>query len=128
MKPMRGFTLAVGIGWILLTLAGIFYARSKGIPPGIAAPLIAAFLVEYVFYLIPGFAAVREWLSGRIPPRPLALSLALSALAPYLIYSLGTGQFPQALGAGVFVVRFLELLVEPTTAIESGDRLEFAFG
>src|SRR5947207_15295635 len=110
MTGRRCFLVAVAIGWILLTAAGIYYARAKDIPPGIAAPLIAAFLLEYVFYLIPGFAEVRDWLADRIPPRQLALSLALSALAPYLLYSLATGQFrlvaAARLAALVFVGSF----------------------
>ena len=54
---------------------------------------VAAFLLEYVFYLVPGFERLREWLTDRVPPRLLALAFAISALAPYLLYSLTTGQF-----------------------------------
>jgi hypothetical protein len=95
MRPAdwRKFLLVVGCGWILLTAAGIYYAGLKHIPFALAAPLIAAFLVEYAFYLVPGFPRLREWLADRIPPRRLALFLAISALAPYLIYSVPSGQF-----------------------------------
>jgi hypothetical protein len=89
----RNFLAAVGAGWILLLAAGIYYARLKQIPFALAAPLLAAFLIEYAFYLVPGFAGVREWLADRIPPRRLALCFAASALAPYLVYSLATGEF-----------------------------------
>jgi len=89
----RGFFLAILIGWILLVGAGIYYARLKGIAAGVAAPIVAAFLAEYVFYIVPGFERLRDWLSDQIPVRLLAVSIALSALAPYLIYSLPTGQF-----------------------------------
>lgn len=87
------FLLTVGVGWVVLAAAGIIYARLKSVPPAMAAPILAAFLVEYVFYLVPGFAGVRDWLAERVPARALAFGLALSALVPYLIYSLPTGQF-----------------------------------
>ena len=98
-SPDRGrFLLTVLAGWALLVPAGVCYARLKHVPPAIAAPILAACLLEYVLYLLPGFQDLRNWLADRIPVRTLAFSLALSALAPYLIYSLPTGQFnPQAL-------------------------------
>jgi uncharacterized protein len=106
----RGFFLAIGIGWILLIGAGICYARLKGIALAVAAPIVAAFLLEYVFYIVPGFESLREWLSDRIPVRLLALSIALSAVAPYLVYSLATGQFrlqaAARLAAIVLVISF----------------------
>jgi membrane protease YdiL (CAAX protease family) len=121
MKPgagrRQGFLLTVVIGWIVLTAAGVYYARLKSVPPAIAAPLIAAFLVEFVFYALPGFVGLREWLSDHVPPRTLASGLALSAFAPYLIYSLATGQFRAVafarLGALVLVVSFWYLLRQP---------------
>ena len=72
-----------------LTAAGLAYARAKDIPAWAALPVLAAFLIEYPFYLAAGFAAVRDRLAG---PR-LPWLLTGSALAPYLIYSIGTGQF-----------------------------------
>src|ERR1700716_2935003 len=90
---LKGFLLTLGAGWILLSGAGVYFARSKGIAPAVAAPIVAAFLLEYAFYLVPGFSGLRTWLAVRIPVRLLALYLALSALAPYLLHSLATGQF-----------------------------------
>jgi hypothetical protein len=116
----RGFFLTVLIGWIALAAAGAYLARVKGIPPATAVPLIAAFLLEYAFYLVPGFAPLREWLSDRIPPRRLAVALTLSALAPYLVYSLSTGQFrPVAaarLAALTLVLSFWYILRRPAPA------------
>src|SRR5258708_24096891 len=80
-------------GWIALSSAGWLYARAKNIPLSTALPLIAAFLLEYTFYLVPGFEAVRERLRQRLSRRALALGMALSALAPYLAYSILTAQF-----------------------------------
>lgn len=114
----RKYFLSLLIGWIALGAAGVYYARLKGIPPEVAAPIVAVFLLEYAFYLVPGFEGLRDWLSLQIPVRQLALFLALSALAPYLIYSLGTGSFqPQSLGrlaALVFVISFWYVWRRPT--------------
>src|SRR6202023_1307560 len=115
---LRGFLLALGAGWILLSGAGIYYARSKGIAPALAAPVVAAFLLEYAFYLVPGFSGLRTWLSDRIPVRLLAFYLALSALAPYLLYSLATGQFRTQsavrLAALVLAISFWYVWQRPT--------------
>jgi uncharacterized protein len=93
MRPMiqlpGGFRAALWLGWIALGVAGIVFARGNGIPNWAALPLLAALLVEYPFYLVAGFASVRERLHGRT----LSLFLIASALLPYLVYSLGTGVF-----------------------------------
>ena len=118
----RGFLLTVLVGWILLIAAGCYYARLKQIPLAIAGPLVAAFLIEYVFYLVPGFTRLREWLSAKAPLRPLALAFAVSALAPYLAYSLATGQFrvvaASRLAAVVLVISFWYILRPPTAAAD----------
>jgi membrane protease YdiL (CAAX protease family) len=88
-RSLGGFRAALLIGWIALGIAGVLYAREKSIPAWAAAPLLAAFLLEYPFYLAAGVAAARERLRGRALPG----ILALSALAPYLVYSIGTGTF-----------------------------------
>lgn len=69
------------------------YARLKFVPPALAVPIIAAFLIEFLFYLAPGFAAVRERLQKRFTAGVLAGLLAVSAVIPYVVYSAGTGQF-----------------------------------
>jgi membrane protease YdiL (CAAX protease family) len=88
-KTLGGFRAALLIGWPVLGAAAVLYARMKGIPAWAAIPLLAAFLLEYPFYLVAGIEQVRERLAG---PR-LPWLLVASALAPYLLYSLGTGQF-----------------------------------
>src|SRR4051794_6099955 len=119
MRPTgwRSFLVTVVAGWILLGAAGVYYAGLKHIPFGIAAPLVAAFLLEYAFYLVPGFPGLREWLSDRIPPRLLALGFAISALLPYLVYSLATGEFrtvPAArLSALVLTISFWYIIRKP---------------
>lgn len=94
MLPKLGaFRAALLTGWIALSTAGWLYARAKNIPLSTALPLVAAFLLEYSFYLVPGFEAVREQLRQRLSRGILALAMALSALAPYLVYSVFTGKF-----------------------------------
>ncbi len=80
-------------GWAALAAAGVYYARLKGVPTGLAWPIIAAFLVEYAFYLIPGFERLRQDLRDRVPVLWYAGLLAASAVTPYLIYSLPTSRF-----------------------------------
>jgi membrane protease YdiL (CAAX protease family) len=86
---LGAFRAALLIGWLTLGAAALLYARIRDIPAWTALPLLAAFLIEYSFYLVPGFEAVRERLAGRRLPWLLAASMLL----PYLVYSLGTGQF-----------------------------------
>src|SRR5262245_22037306 len=116
----RGFLLAVVLGWIVLGASGFYYARLKQLPFPIAAPLVAAFLLEYVFYIAPGFSELRAWIADRIHPLPLAFGLAISALVPYLMYSLTTGQFrvvaAARLAALVFALSFWYILRRPAPA------------
>ncbi len=94
MHPTLGaFRAALLTGWIGLSAAGLLYARQKHLPSWAAVPIIAAFLVEYSFYLVPGFEPVRDWLRDRASRPVLAAALALSALLPYLLYSIPTGEF-----------------------------------
>jgi membrane protease YdiL (CAAX protease family) len=92
-KSLGGFRAALLIGWIVLSAAGLIYARVKGIPTWAALPVLAAFLLEYSFYLVPGFESAREWLASEATEPHLGLILGLTALAPYLAYSLPTHQF-----------------------------------
>ena len=56
------------------------------IPPAIAGPVLAAFLIELAFYLVPGFEGAREALAERFRPPVLALLMTLSALLPFCVY------------------------------------------
>jgi uncharacterized protein len=92
---------ALGVGWVLLGLGALIYARMKDIPDWAAVPLAAAFLLEIPFYLSPGFEGPRAWLTDRGKARAAAL-LTASAISPWLVYSLVTGEASAA--------HFLELL------------------
>ena len=93
MRPMAkspsGFRAALLIGWIALGAAGVLYARLKDIPSWAAVPVLAAFLVEYPFYLVPAFPELRKRLAGTVLP----LFLLVSLLLPYLCCYVAVGQF-----------------------------------
>jgi membrane protease YdiL (CAAX protease family) len=88
MQSLGGFRAALLAGWTALSAAGFLFARSKGIPAWVAVPVLAAFLIEYPFYLFPAFAAVRVRFERSLP-----LFLVVSFLAPYVAYASNTGQF-----------------------------------
>lgn len=96
MRPMtqsaRGFRAAVLLGWMVLGAAGLVYARFRNIPSWAALPVLAAFLVEYPFYLVPAFPELRERLKGPAFPA----FLAASAVLPYLTAYAGIGQWQWA--------------------------------
>jgi membrane protease YdiL (CAAX protease family) len=80
-KPLSGFRAALLLGWAALGAAGLLYARSRSIPSWAALPALAAFLVEYPFYLVPAFRSARERVAGARLPVFLAASTALPYLA-----------------------------------------------
>ena len=88
-KSLGSFRAALLIGWGVLGLAGIWYARAKGIPGLTALPVVAAFCIEYSFYLVPAFPTLRERFAGA---RLIAFAL-LAALLPYLACCCGAISF-----------------------------------
>ena len=80
-KSLGSFRAALLIGWVALAAAGVLFARFKDIPGWAAGPVLAAFLVEYPFYLVPAFPDIRKRLSGMALP----LFLLASLLLPYLV-------------------------------------------
>jgi len=87
-QSLGGFRAALLAGWAALSAAGLLYARSKGIPLWAATPILAAFLIEYPFYLLPGFSAAAQVFARRLP-----LFLIVSFVMPYVVYASNTGQF-----------------------------------
>jgi membrane protease YdiL (CAAX protease family) len=88
-KSTGSFRAALLIGWGALALAGVWYARARGIPGWAALPVVAAFLIEYPFYLVPAFPSVREHLYGMGIP---AFAVA-AAVLPYLACCCGAIAF-----------------------------------
>jgi membrane protease YdiL (CAAX protease family) len=81
----RNFLTACVIGWTLLIAAAVVYARRYDVSASIAVPVVAAILIEFIFYLATGFEDIRKFFT---PP-----FILLSALIPYLVYAIPTGQF-----------------------------------
>ena len=91
--PFRKFVLTLVAVWLVLGACGVVYARILGLPARLASPVIAAFLWEASFYLVPGFSSIREAIERRWRPSVVAAGLVASAVAPYLAYALPTGLF-----------------------------------
>src|SRR5579872_5214613 len=88
-KSLGSFRAALLIGWGVLGLAGMLYALARGIPNWAAVPVVAAFLIEYPFYLVPAFASLRERVSPAAVP---AFAIAVAVL-PYLACCCGAVPF-----------------------------------
>ena len=101
-KSLGGFRAALLIGWAALSAAGILYARFKDIPNWAAVPVIAAFLVEYPFYLLSGFTELRKQLAGARLPAFLVVSTVLPYLTCFLIN--GQFQFPNLMRLAALAV------------------------
>jgi membrane protease YdiL (CAAX protease family) len=76
-----------------LAVAGTAYAAHENIPPAVAAPIVAAFLLQISFYLVPGCPEVRRRLEESLAPAQLAAFAVAASVAPYLVYSVPTGVF-----------------------------------
>ena len=93
MKQMRQFLTTLVVVWTAACIATYIYSQQQNIPSSIALAVLPAFLIEFAFYLAPGFSAVRKAFdrTGSKPVR--AVLLAASGVIPYLIESIGTGTF-----------------------------------
>jgi membrane protease YdiL (CAAX protease family) len=88
-KSPGAFRAALPIGWGVLGLAAVLYARTRGVPGWAALPVVAAFLIEYPFYLVPAFPTLRERVGARGVP---FFALAV-AILPYLACCAGAIAF-----------------------------------
>jgi len=92
-SSLRSFWLTLSIVWTVVVAGGIAYGRFLGLPAHVVAPVLAAFLWEASFYLVPGFPALRQAMEERWEPPVLALGMVAAAAAPYCAYTLATGTF-----------------------------------
>ena len=72
------------VGWLLAIVAAAGYAWLKHVPAALAIPVVLAFLLELPFYVMAGDPPA--WLKN-------PAILTVTCLAPYLVYSLPSGQF-----------------------------------
>ncbi len=56
MKQMRQFLTTLVVVWTAACIATYIYSQQQNIPSWIALAVLPAFLVEFAFYLAPGFA------------------------------------------------------------------------
>lgn len=89
----RAFLWVLAAVNAVLALAGAGYAAYHHVPAAVAAPIVAAFLLQISFYLVPGFPEVRQALAERFSTQRLAILAVLWSVAPYLVYSVPTGVF-----------------------------------
>lgn len=73
--------------------AALFYSEQHPQFHWIMNAALPAFLLEAVFYLASGFEETRTWFARIQSRRTQAALLWMSALLPYLIFSLSTGTF-----------------------------------
>jgi hypothetical protein len=96
MRPLRNALLVI---WGAGSAAGYLYSAARGIPVGVAVPVLLAALAEVSLYAAAAFPEVRERaasLGWRLPPLLIA-----SALVPYLAYSTATGVFGWSNALGI---------------------------
>jgi membrane protease YdiL (CAAX protease family) len=85
---------------LAVSMGGALYAYFQSIPAWLAAPLIAAFALEAVFYAATGWEPARRLIEQRLRGPALAAGMTLSGVLPYAIYATPTGMFRwTALGA-----------------------------
>jgi membrane protease YdiL (CAAX protease family) len=94
--PRRSsYWLTLVAGWFVLAIAAGAYARMKSVSLELAAPVAAAFLLEFAFYILPAFDYQRERLAAWSQTR-LIVFMTGTAIAPWLLYATATGHFRPA--------------------------------
>jgi len=93
MKRMRQFLTTLLVVWTAACIATYVYSQQQNIPSWIAMAVLPAFLVEFAFYLVIGFAAVRKAFDGLGSKAFRAALLTASAVIPYAIESTLLGTF-----------------------------------
>ena len=90
---MRQFLTTLVVVWTAASIATFVYSQQQNIPSSVAIAVLPAFLIEAIFYLMPGFEEVRRAFD-RLGGKPLrAALLTASAVIPYLVEAPRTGTF-----------------------------------
>ena len=104
-------------------VAGLVYAQQQHIPSRLVLAILPALCLEAMFYVMPGIEAVRTRLLDW-PKANLASAIAGSALLPWLIYTLGIGEFDGTkllvLSALVLPVAFWYRVLPPSRLADFG--------
>ena len=90
---MRQFLTTLSLVWIAACIAAYFYSQQQHISLTLALAVVPAFLIEFAFYLAPGFPAVRKMFDALGSKGFRAVLLSASAVAPYLMEATRTGAF-----------------------------------
>jgi len=91
----RPFWITLLAVWSLVFIGGNFYVHQQNIPSTLANALVLAAMIEAAFFLATGFTPVVSRL--RRLSRPVsAFLLVISAVLPYLIFSIGAHLYRNA--------------------------------
>ena len=82
--------VTLAVVWVAAAVAA-WLLLPQDISLGVRLPFLAAACIEIAFYLATGWETLRGSLMRRFPPGQLAGVLWVSAMAPYAVYSVGTG-------------------------------------
>jgi membrane protease YdiL (CAAX protease family) len=93
LRAFRPFFIVLACIWAALPAAAYFYSKQFPESPWITNTLLPALAVEACCYLATLFGQTRNWFAAFRPAKRQAAILWLSALIPYLIFSLSAGTF-----------------------------------
>ncbi len=93
LRALRPFFISLLCTWVILAAAAIIYSREHSHSSWILTAALPAFICEAFFYLASIFEETRQFLKKLRAPRLRAMLLWLSALAPYVIFTLSSGTF-----------------------------------
>jgi len=125
-QSLNAFAWTVAGLWVVGGIGAVFYAKQQDIPARIWMAALPAMLLEASMYIAPGFAAVRERLArlgGWLTP-----VLAGSAVIPYVLMSVGAGNFRlEWLGALLVLAGMVTLWFRVTPRLPAFDLLFLVF-
>lgn len=93
LRTVRPFFIAVVCSWIALLVTALYYSGQHPHSHWIMSAALPAFSLEIFFYLASVFEQTRVWFTKIASRVSQATILWLSALAPYVIFSIAAGTF-----------------------------------